>query len=448
MKSTIRCCSIFILLLVAIILTACYKRPNDLTDSFDSTETTEPTVLDPIDEAIEEEMEAAFRFFWEQANTNPNSPGYGLIRDRYPNNSTLASIASVGFGLTAIPIGIEKGWITYEEGEERALGTLKTIDKLEHYHGFYYHFLNIHTGKRAGDSEVSSIDTALMLAGVLFVGEYFGGEIEFLAEKIYEKTDWNWFVDPNRKMFYMSYQPEKGFEGYWDFYAEQLIMYILGAGSPKEEHRMDPAVYYSFIRSKRSYGKGEPFIHSWFGSIFTYQFSHAWLDFRNIEDRRGVNWFENSVHATIAHRQYAIDNPFRFQTFNENSWGLTACDGPNGYSGKYGAPPSGYDDASHINDGTVATAGALGSIVFLVDEVKDVIAYFETMDNLKGDYGYKDSYNFEGNEPWISPDVIGIDKGIILLMFQNYQNEFVWRYFMDIKWVQDGLRRLEFKEVS
>lgn len=417
---------------------------------FDTTpsEMTEPVIHDPIEEIIEQEMEASFRFFWEQANTDPTSPGYGLIRDRYPHNESLASIASVGFGLTAIPIGIEKGWITYEVGKERAFGTLKTIDRLKHYNGFYYHFLNLYTGERAPNSEVSSIDTALMLAGVLFVGEYFGGEVKSLSQKIYEKTDWNWFVDPKRKMFYMSYRPEKGFEGHWDFYAEQLIMYVLGAGTPKEAHRMDPSVYYSFIRSKRAYRDGEPFIHSWFGSLFTYQFSHAWIDFRNIVDKKGVNWFENSVHATIANRQYAIDHANQFKTFGPNSWGLTACDGPNGYSGKYGAPPSGYDDTAHQNDGTIATAGALGSIVFLEKEVKDVIAYFETIEGLKGKYGYKDAYNFERDKPWISPDVIGIDKGIILLMFQNYQNEFVWEQFMKIQWIQEGLRRLEFQKIK
>ena len=409
-------------------------------------ETTEE--LSEIDIAIETEMESSFRFFFEKANTYKNSKGYGLINDRAPGNPNLASIASVGFGLTAIPIGIEKGWITKAEGEERVLGTLETFENLYHKNGFYFHFLNMNDGTRATGSEISVIDTGIFIAGALFAGEYFGGEIKEKATTLYERINWNWFVDSNRRMYYMGYTPERGFEGHWDFYAEQLILYVLGAGSPNPEYRIDKSVYYKFIRRQASYGDGEKFISSWFGSIFTYQFSHAWVDFRNIVDEKNVNWFENSVHATIANRQYAIDMSNIYKTFGENSWGMTACDGPKGYSGFYGSKPSGYSDDAHKNDGTIPPSGAIGSIVFLEDEVKEAIKYFETIENLKGEYGYKDAYNFEDETPWIARDVIGINKGITLLMLQNYQNEFVWKTFMKNKFVQDGLNNLGFKEVK
>jgi len=402
-----------------------------------------------VEDAILEEMKSSFYFFFEQANTNPNSPGYGLIRDRYPGNPSIASIASVGFGLTAIPIGIENKWITYDEGKSRVLGTLNTLKNMDHHNGFYYHFVNINTGKREWNSEVSSIDTALLMAGVLFVGEYFGGEVRSLAAELYERVNWNWFVDKNRNMFYMAYYPDKtpSFQGHWDFYAEQLILYFLASGTPNEDYRIDPIVYYSFKRDRRAY-KGEPFIHSWFGSLFTYQYSHAWIDFRNIVDRQKVNWFENSVHATIANRQYAIDVSNQFKTFGENSWGMTACDGPSGYSGYYGSKPSGYSDDAHKNDGTIPPSGAIGSIVFLKDEVKDTIRYFETIKGLKGKYGYLDSYNFENKEPWIASDVIGINKGITLLMLQNYQNEFIWQVFMQNEYIQQAIINLEFTTIS
>ncbi len=437
-----------LLIIISIIfITSCGKDNTKKTTIEETTTTTE--ALSEVDQAILAEMRASFNFFWNQVNNNPNSSGYGLINDRAPGNSTLASIASVGFGLVAIPIGIENGWITRNEGEQRVLGTLKTFENLYHKEGFYFHFLNMNTGLRAGNSEISIIDTGLFIAGALFTGEYFGGEIKEKADLLYGRINWNWFIDPVRKMYYMGYHPDSNpkFRGHWDFYAEQLILYVLGAGTPNSDYRIDKSVYYSFNRRKASYGGGDTFISSWFGSLFTYQYSHAFVDFRNIVDKNGVNWFQNSVNATIANRQYAIDESDTFKTFGENSWGMTACDGPKGYSGKYGAKPSGFDDNQHVNDGTIPPSGAIGSIVFLEDKVKDAIMYFETINGLKGTYGYKDAYNFENEQPWIAPDVIGINKGITLLMLANYQNEFVWDTFMEIEYIQDGLDNLEFTEV-
>ena len=181
-------------------------------------------------------MRGSFDFFWEQANTDVNSPGYGLIRDRYPVGR-IASTASVGFGLTAYLVGIEKGYITTEQGAERTSKTLDTLLGMDREEGFYYHFVDMKTGKRAWESEVSSIDTAILMMGVLSVGEYFGGEIQTKAKQIYDEVNWPWFIDPARNMFYMAYRPGKGFEGYWDFYAEQLMLYVLAAGS--DTHPVD-----------------------------------------------------------------------------------------------------------------------------------------------------------------------------------------------------------------
>ncbi len=386
---------------------------------------------------VEQEMERAFLYFWEQANTNENSPGYGLVRDRYPGNPNIASIAATGFGLTAIPIGIEKGYISYDEGYKRVLGTLKTIWNLENFHGFWYHFLDINTGKRAWNSEISTIDSALLVAGVLTVGEYFGGEIKKLAEKIFDRMNWRLFVNQRNYYFYMAYYPEKGFEGAWDFYAEQLIMYVLGAGS--KTYPIDKDVYLAFKRHYGSY-KTEKFIHSWFGSLFTYQYSHAWIDFRNYVDDLGVNWFENSVQASLANYSYCVDLKQKYKSFSEISWGLSACDSPHGYEGRYGAPPSGYDNKAHLVDGTIATHAAIGSVVFTPEKSLQALSYFYTIPQIVGKYGLKASFNLDKN--WYATDYVGIDKGIGLLMLANYQNQIVWKTFMKNEYVQNGMREL------
>lgn len=182
---------------------------------------------------------------------------------------------------------------------------------------------------------------------MITAGEYFGGDVEKLARQIYDRMDWPWFRDPNNNQFYMAWKPETGFSpGTWNNYAEQLDMYVLAAGSPT--HPVSGDMFYSFKRGVSAYKNGKPFIYSWFGSLFTYQYAHAWDDFRNKVDRKGVDWFQNSVIASKASRQYSIDHAGQYKTFGPNSWGLTASKGPNGYKG-YGAPPSGEPGVNNQN---------------------------------------------------------------------------------------------------
>ncbi len=398
-----------------------------------------PMAALPDDDAIiAAEMRAAFDFFWEQANTDPASPGYGLIRDRYPGSPGIASIAAVGFGLTALIVGVERGYITHAQGYERALGTLHTLERIASIEGFYYHFFDINSGQRAWQSEVSSIDTAILLLGVLAVGQYFGADAQVIATTIYERVNWPWFLDHDRQMFYMAYYPEQGFRGHWDFYAEQLMLYVLAAGSPT--YPVDERPYYAFTRHKGRYGNGEPFIHSWFGSIFTYQFSHAWIDFRGLVDQQGVDWFQNSVAASRAHYDFAVAMDDRYATIGPNAWGLTACDGPHGYEGRYGAPPSGYDNRAHFIDDTVPPAGAIGSIIFTPEESLQAMRFYATLERLQGRYGFHDAFNL--SRDWYAPDVIGIDKGISLLMLANYQDALIHRVMMEHPVIQTGLARL------
>ncbi|MCA9899258.1 MAG: hypothetical protein H6654_18825 [Ardenticatenaceae bacterium] len=397
-----------------------------------------PPTPDPINQVIEYEMRGAFNFFWEQANTDPTSPGYGLVRDRFPGSPGIASIASVGFGLTAYPIGIEKGYITYDEGYARVNGTLDTLLNMDRTEGFYYHFVDMATGERAWQSEVSSIDTTILMMGVVTAGQYFGGDIQAKAQQIYDEVNWPWFLDESRNMFYMAYRPGEGYGGHWDFYAEQLMLYVLAAGS--DTHPIDETPYYTFNRHYGKYGDGEGFIHSWFGSIFTYQFSHAWIDFREYRDTESVNWFANSVAASQAQVDFAIANDEMYTTLGPNAWGLTASDGPDGYNGLYGAPPSGFDNNSHKIDDTVAPAGAIGSIIFVPEAAKTAMLNYYSIEALQGTYGFLDAYNL--SEEWFASDVIGIDKGISLLMLANYQSDMVYQITMSNEQILNGLSRL------
>lgn len=390
------------------------------------------------------EEEASFDFFWETQNVNVNLGGCGLIPDRYPSNG-LASIASVGFGLGAFVVGAYNNYVTFDEAKERSLLTLNYVRNLERVNGFFYHFYQEKTGTRASGSEVSNIDTAIFLCGALLAGKYFGGDVETVANEIYAEVDWPWFVNPTTNNFYMSYNGDtKQFGGQWDTYAEHLMMYFLGAGSPT--HPIDKKVYDAMSRHNGRY-QGYRFINSWFGSLFTYQFSHAFIDFRNIVDDKGTDWFDNSVQATYANYEYCKRNPEGFRTFNEEQWGITACDTPKGYSGLLGTLPSGMGtDKKFNNDGTVAPAGAIGSIVFAPKEVLKAINNYATMmdGDLIGDYGFYDAFNFEDNKPWIAKSVIGIDKGITVLMIENYRSEIIWKTFMELDFMDRAIEVLGF----
>lgn len=392
------------------------------------------------------ELRGAFDFMIKEANDDPSSPGYGLVRDKSVLHPTIGSIASVGYGFAALVIGAERGWITREYAEKRAIGTMQTfLSSMESTNGFYYHFVDLYTAKRVWQSEVSVIDTAIFLCGALTAGEYFGGEAKAKAEELYRRVDWTWYVDKHTNQFFMGYRPETGFWAHWDLFAEQLMLYVLGAGSPT--HPTNRSLYDEIPRNRANYGGEKDILYSYGGSLFTYQFSHAWIDFRELRDHDGIDWFENSVKATRAARQYCIDRQDRFRTFGASAWGLTACVGPSGYSGGYGAMPA-VTDVDSLNDGTVAPCGAAGSIVFTPEESIDALEhYYNDIPGLHCEYGFRDAYNLDGDEPWFSTECIGIDKGITLVMIENYLTGLVWNCFMKNEYVRRGLDRLGFYKI-
>jgi hypothetical protein len=385
---------------------------------------------------LELESRKCFEYLWREANTDIESPGYGLVRDRAPSNPHVSSIAAVGFALSALPIGVKRGWVSFEEAYLRAAGTLDTfLHNAEGEKGFFYHFLHPDTGKRIWKCEISVIDTAILLCGAVTAAEFFGDKIREKAYRLYERMDWPWFFDQNSRLFRLGYKPETGFFGYWDSYAEQLMIYFFACASPK---KVDGSALYSFERYIDGYGPVLPFIYSYTGALFTYQFTHAWFDLRSLYDQEGVNWFENSVRASQAAWQYAVDFKHVFKTFGKDSWGLTACDGPKGYGTLYGSPPRKTEDVHFGNDGTVPPCGAIGSIVFTPKESIAALHRYYRQENLIGPYGLQDAYNLDLN--WTAKDVIGIDKGISLLMMENYRSGLVWDLFMKNEFVQKGIK--------
>ena len=397
-------------------------------------------------ELLYKELRKSYNFFIKEANTNKKSKGYGLIRDKTILADNIASIASVGYGLAALVIGVEHNWIKYDKAYDRANRTLETfINNVEGKNGFYYHFVNMKTGKREWNCEVSIIDTAIFICGAITAGEYFGKEVKNKANILYKRINWEWYRNETNNLFYMGYKPEKGFWGQWDGYAEQLMMYVLGVSSPA--YPIDKSMYYEFNRKKKDYKDIKDIIYTYCGTLFTYQYSHAWIDFRNLTDINGVNWFENSIKATKANREYCIDNKSKFKTYGENSWGLTACLSPKGYISP-GAEPCDMN-LEIENDGTISSCGAIGSIVFTPKEsIQSMEYYYNTFRKLWGKYGFKDGFNLEGEKSWFAKEYIGIDKGIGMLMIENYLNETIWKYFMKNEYVIKGLEMLEFTDTK
>lgn len=458
---------LLITLVVSFGVYSCQENTSTTTQDLtsDTTNQTTETVTEYVYSPIEvpsyvlEEERLSFKYFWEVVNGDPESNGYGMISDRY-NTVTktygAASIASVGYGLAAIPIGIENDWISYSEGYERVLGTLETLENMQRTHGFYYHFVDMEQAMRSGSSEVSIIDTAILICGAITAAEYFGGEVSTKAYQIYQEIEWDWYYSDNAKMFYMGYTPEDGFSGFWNGYAEQLMLYFLAAAS--DNYSVGKEAYDKMVSSSqlKQFGTSDYFYTSYPGTLFTYQYSHAFFDFRTALDESNINWFTNSIEASQAAYDYALFQEDNYLTYNETSWGNTACDGPDGYKAYGNLPALGTIQL----DGTLAPSGSIGSIVFVPELVLPTMEYFESLDSLQSKYGYLDSFNLGLAETaseyaitparpisasgWYSTDVLGIDKGITVLMIENYRSGFVWELFMQSEVVQEGYSELGF----
>jgi hypothetical protein len=382
--------------------------------------------VSPADRAFLEDLEhRSFVYFWEQADH-----GTGLVLDRArvdggrakgPSRDT-ASTAATGFGLSAICIGAERGWVTRQEAADRVRATLHFFaDKADQDHGWFYHWMDVSTGDRKWDSETSSIDTAFLLGGVLTAAQYFSSdpEIPKLAAEIYNRVDFHWMLNGDALLLSHGFVRGKGFLKYkWDTYCELGLLYILAIGSPT--HPIPSDSWYAWQRPFYQYGSYQ-FISG--GPLFTHQYSHAWIDFRNRRDRGFVDFFLNSVNATRANRLYSLGLMLP-NTFGPDIWGITASDGPKGYR-IYGE----IQDFEPV-DGTVAPAAPAGSLMFTPDvSVPALKAMRERYgDRVFGRYGFVDGYN--PTLQWFDTDVVGIDVGITLLSAENLLTGNVWRWFM------------------
>ncbi len=452
---------LFLIPSMLISLIGCGKTPEPSTpdepDPVDPGPEPEPFDYTPIDQ----ELLGCYNYFMHASNFNPDSNGFGLSRDRL-TNSSLASIAATGFLLASYPVFVEQNYMTKEHAFECADKTLDTVlriqaDEETSYGGCISHFVNLSTGKRSSGSEISTIDTAILVSGAITAGEYFKGTVQTKANTLWSNVDYNQFKTTKNGKSYISMGVKAPNQieqlGAWDYYAEQLMIYILGAGNPNENHRITSLFYKNFTKNVGSYG-GISHIYSWFGSIFTYQYSQAFFNFKKYNDDKGRNWFENSVNASKTARQFCIDKKDTYKTYSENSWGLTACDVPTGYSGLLGASPRGYQDNSVEYTGlagTIAPTGAIGSMPFTPEESYEALKYFQSLSGLNDSaFGLRDSFNldFYGNE-WYCADIIGIDKGIEVLQLYNFKNtDFVCDLAMNNPYVIQGFTNNGFAEVQ
>jgi len=389
----------------------------------------------PDEETFLEDVErTSFTFFWEQGD-----PTTGLVKDRNladgPDQRNVASIAACGFGLSALCIADQRRWEDSDKLIERVRNTLRfAAHKLPHQRGFFYHFMNMRTGERALQSEVSPIDSTIFLCGMMHCKAYFDDkEIRELATQIFNRVDWNWMLHGGKTLA-LGWLPERGFLGSrWDSYSELMMMYLLGMASPT--HPIPPASWLAWTRPNFDFNN--IYYIGAHAPLFVHQFSHAWFDFRGKHDKY-CNYFVNSTIATKVHKMWCLEIARQFPGYSEDLWGITASDSSHGYRIWGGPPPMGPID------GTIVPCAAGGSLPFMPLETLRVLQNIqENFGNQAWKrYGFVDAFNPLSN--WYSPDVIGIDLGITMLMAENARTGFVWKYFMQNEEVQRGMKKAAF----
>jgi hypothetical protein len=441
----------------------------------------QPAAVRPLESQarfVEVLQQRTFEWFWD----TPNAAN-GLVPDRWPDIN-FSSVAAIGFGLTAYGVGAERGYVTRQQARDRTLTTLRFLATARQgseprdvtgYRGFFYHFLDMKDGRRFQTVELSAMDTALLIAGVLFAQSYFDrndaeeSEIRRLADSLFRRVEWRW-MRPRPPLIAMAWRPEEGFTPHdYKSYEEAMILYVLALGSPTypisadawkartANYRWDTFYGYEFVN---------------YAPLFIHQYSHIWIDFRGIQDAyiraRGIDYFENSRRATLAQRAYATGNPNGFRDYGETVWGLTACIGPG--SGK--AVVAGREIQFHDywargasagdirDDGTIAPTAAAGSLPFAPEVVLPALREMQARygDRVFRRYGFIDAFNptFPAAtlEPsngtltprgWFADDYLGIDQGPVLLMAENYRSGLVWEVMKKNPHVVRGLCRAGFR---
>lgn len=431
-----------------------------------SATTPQSLALDELE--LETLQRESFNYFIYEAN-----PSNGLIIDKTAKDWP-ASIAATGLALSAYPVGVERGYWTHRAAVERTLTTLRffwnspqgTEPDATGYKGFFYHFLHMETGRRAWDCELSTIDSAILLAGALTAGVYFSAntpeetEIRLLADALYHRADWVWAQNGGVTVTH-GWRPESGFINYrWEGYDEALLLYVLGLASPTHPLPQESyGAWLSTFRWEKSYGY--EFLYA--GPLFIHQLSHVWIDFRGIQDafmrEKGIDYFENSRRATYIQQQYAIENPRKFAGYGEHCWGITASEGPGPHTLKLdGVERSFFDYLGRgvpfgPDDGTLAPWAVIASLPFVPEIVLPAIRFCIHQLKLKkaNAYGFKAAYNptHPSQTPtsmdwWVSPWHFGLNIGPTVLMIENYRSGMVWQLLRNCPYIEKGLRRAGF----
>lgn len=406
----------------------------------------------------------SFEYFLHEIN-----PENGLVADCTAKNSH-ASISGTGMALTCYPIAVQRKLMSRKDAIDKTLAVMRFFKHSTQsqdanatgYKGFYYHFLDMQTGKRAGQCELSTIDTTFLIAGMLTAATWFDGdsaderEIRELAQFLYQRVDWQWAQNGGQTVT-QGWKPEKGFLPYrWEGYSEALILYILGLGSPTFPlPKSSYVAWTASYRWKKIYD--QEFLYA--GPLFIHQYSHLWIDFRGIQDAymrdKHIDYFENSRRATYAQQQYAIRNPRQFEGYSQHCWGISASDGPGAqvrtvkgskhrfYGYKARGIPYGPDD------GTIAPWASMASLPFAPQIVMAVLHHFETLNlRSKNKYGFKATFNmtFPGKKKlWISHEHFAINQGPMVIMFENTCSGLIWRLLRSCPWIIQGLKRANFQ---
>lgn len=405
---------------------------------------------------------------------NEHHPEKGVVKDRAASWAP-SSIAATGFGIPCFAIGAERNWISREKAAAITLDILRffynspqnTDTNGVGYKGFYYHFLRMKTGTREWKCELSSIDTGILMMGIIFARNYYNrdnkteSEIRLLSAKLLERVEWDFMEMPDKGKFAytisMGWTPEEGLHDYgWGGYNEGLFLYVLAAGSGMRNAERS---YDAWLSTYKWYTPYKGLSHVAFPPLFGHQFSQAFIDYRGLADKymkeKGIDYFENSRRATYVQRQYAIENPKGWTGYDSLCWGVTACDGPTdkynfadkkflGYAGRGTSGP----DFNYFEDGTTAPYASLSSLPFAPEIVLPTIKSMSTKYGKKlwGKYGYYDSFNLTAK--WFDNDFIGIDQGPMLIMLENFRTGLVWNYVMKDPVIQKGLNRLGYEHLQ
>jgi hypothetical protein len=431
-------------------------------------------VLSADDESLLDEIQyGCFRYLWDEVG----APA-GLVKDR--GEAKVASTAAVGFQLASLPIGVERGWITRDEGRERATAILRALTTQEDNRkfGILLHFVDHNTGSNVHDSpdvQFSTVDHALLLAGAIPAAEYFGGEVSRLVERLIREADWNAYVREGNPFIGFGFKPSNPkqplgpgefipYQWKWTSAEEQLV-YLMAVGSPVQRHQVQPSIYYQLARPIRRHLLMQPHVVSWNGALFTYFFSHCFIDFGSLGpddpsqfgvDAPRVDWFENYRRAVLTHRQRCIEMSTKYTTLAKNRWGLSACLGylPDGRD-TYLVPairPNAWDHEDWCG-GTVAPYAAAGAIMVTPQESLEVLrelrhfrrnnesTLFAWRDPASGGYGLVDALNLD--EGWAVRDHVGIDVGPMVLAIENIRTGLIWKLFRKSECVQRGMTRLK-----